>query len=667
MPKNIAVNIGDLIGGKYEVIGVLGSGGMATVYKVKNNKTNQFCALKMILPQWTAKSEIVQRFINETQIAAKLGKHPHIVDILDADEDKNRGVPFLVMEFLEGETLQTKIEQKSIDPEQALILLKQIGDALSHSHRFGIIHRDLKPGNIFIARDYRNHSSAKVLDFGIAKVLQSESDHTVTNIGTPFYAAPEQMGPTIRRIAAKHNISISAEISPATDVWSLGFIAFEMFTLSKPGHFWEATTVSDLPLQMAERLTTHVSASERAGEAARHLPRGFDVWFARCTHFDATKRFSTVDEAIKALLHPTEFTNDKIEPRTDFLGRLATFVPSDHRQNSEKNEPTNTNSPSISTTSHPTIRGHFNFKNTIFIGSAISLVAIFLGILFLKEPKKLISSTRSDASVTSPLAQNYEQTPATASAVAASSSNILLKVAPSEDSANGKVNTEFEINMQVYAKTSSNTFEKGKISALKKGKALVGDNEISVEDLTPATPPTNLDWQEKDILIFEPSPGKVITVGIVQRVRVDGQLTVKFWDGKQYVEVIFSPPSTIKPGHLPLSAALPVRASWTKSLAEEVERAEELAMERKRIKCLADTACKKSIEAEQKEKECLENPECVKKRKDAAAAAAAAAAKAQERLKACLEACGQNFVCRHECGILNRCSSHPGRSTAEAP
>jgi serine/threonine-protein kinase len=167
-----------------------------------------------------------------------------------------------------------------------LFVLGELARALDAAHAAELVHRDLKPGNVFLERD-GERVNVKVLDFGIARSLDS-AHATVTEAGTPAYAAPEQTGAILRRRAAKDGLAVAAEVSPATDVWALGLIAYECLSGAPPMQVWGVETSTELPMRMLEAPPV---PSQVAGAGTRWLPAGFDGWFARCVDRDAGQRF----------------------------------------------------------------------------------------------------------------------------------------------------------------------------------------------------------------------------------------------------------------------------------------------------------------------------------------------------------------------------------------
>jgi len=208
---------GSVFAGRYEIEGCIGQGGMGAVYEVVHKETRRRAALKVLLPVLVSDSDARARFAQEACITADI-ESEHIVETFDAGVDRESGCPFIVMELLRGESLGERLAAKQrMGAGDVVETLRQIGAVLQETHARGIIHRDLKPDNVFLARREDGSCRVKVLDFGIAKVLeQAGLSRNTVNIGTPLYMAPEQLD--------------GSRIGPATDLFALTHIAFELFT-----------------------------------------------------------------------------------------------------------------------------------------------------------------------------------------------------------------------------------------------------------------------------------------------------------------------------------------------------------------------------------------------------------------------------------------------------
>jgi serine/threonine-protein kinase len=211
--------IGTIIADRYEVIRKIAKGGMGTIYEVRNTRLGRTFALKTITAEAAQDPEVLQRFRREADVVANLS-HPHIVEVVDWDQ-LDDGAPFLVMEYLRGETLAARIAGVGALPwGQIAQVADQVLSALGVAHRAGVVHRDLKPDNIFLAVDDAGEERVKLLDFGISKIRDSQTFQTTDAkvLGTPAYMAPEQA-------EGQHD-----KIGAATDVWAMGAIIYEMIT-----------------------------------------------------------------------------------------------------------------------------------------------------------------------------------------------------------------------------------------------------------------------------------------------------------------------------------------------------------------------------------------------------------------------------------------------------
>ena len=207
---------GDEIGGKYKVVGVLGSGAMGVVYEAVHIRLHQRLAIKVLRSDVGDLEKLLARFEREAQMSAQL-RSVHAARVIDVDALPN-GLPYMVMEYLEGRTLDAELTATGPMPvELAVDIVSQVAVAMTEAHGLGIVHRDLKPANLFVCR-VGERPVIKVLDFGISRV---EGDARLTGggewLGTPSYVAPEQL---------RENSSEDAR----SDVWSLGVILFELLT-----------------------------------------------------------------------------------------------------------------------------------------------------------------------------------------------------------------------------------------------------------------------------------------------------------------------------------------------------------------------------------------------------------------------------------------------------
>jgi len=280
----------------YEVVRPLNEGGMGALFVVEQRSTGKSRALKLMHPQLVRDPKLRQRFVQEARVGAQIASE-HVVDVIAAGVDPETSAPYLVMELLDGTDLATIIERDGpLKIAKVSALFSQLGHALGAAHRQGIVHRDLKPENIFLSasRVAGVPFILKVLDFGVAKIVAEiqATGGTTAPIGTPLWMAPEQA-------------EDGRNVSPATDIWALGLIAFYLLT-GRP--YWlkgnaEKSSVTELlaeilfaPLAPASQRAFHLGCSSQ-------LPSGFDEWFSRCVHRDPTARYRDAHEAFEAWEH----------------------------------------------------------------------------------------------------------------------------------------------------------------------------------------------------------------------------------------------------------------------------------------------------------------------------------------------------------------------------
>jgi tRNA A-37 threonylcarbamoyl transferase component Bud32 len=275
--------------GRYRVVRRIASGGMGAVFEVVHIETQRRRALKVMLPELVEHRELRDRFQMEARITARVDSE-YIVDVFDAGIDERTGMPFLVMELLQGEEVGDILQRAGpMSPQLVVTYLRQVASALDKTHAAGIVHRDLKPENLFLTHREDGTPRIKILDFGISKVVSeaNTASNTTRSLGTPLYMAPEQV--------------LGQPVGPATDLYSVGLIAYTMLVGFA---YWHADTDKfDNAIAFALHTTkgTTDSAEKRAAELGRSLPPQFDVWFRRATHSDPAQRFRRASEAINEL------------------------------------------------------------------------------------------------------------------------------------------------------------------------------------------------------------------------------------------------------------------------------------------------------------------------------------------------------------------------------
>jgi serine/threonine protein kinase len=280
---------GTILAKDFRIERVLGEGGMGAVYVTEQLSTGKARALKTMRPELVADKALRERFVQEARVGARIDSD-HVVEVVAAGIDEERGIPWLAMELLKGATLlETVTREGPLEASRARHVLMQLGSALAAAHVAGVVHRDLKPENLFLTTTRRTDLPfvLKVLDFGIAKLVADGGRASTASLGTPLWMAPEQT-------------EAHAEVSPATDVWAYGLIAF--FVLSGRT-FWRGADQASVAALLRQVVIEPIPpATERARElGAASLPEGFDAWFARCVARSPADRFADGGAAKSAL------------------------------------------------------------------------------------------------------------------------------------------------------------------------------------------------------------------------------------------------------------------------------------------------------------------------------------------------------------------------------
>ncbi len=285
--------------GKYELLAEIGRGGMGVVYKARHKELGRIVALKMILSSHLASPEHVERFYAEARAVAKLDS-PHIVGIHDVGQI--RGQHYLEMDYVAGPSLAQIVVRGPLDPQAAARFVYPVARAVAHLHAQGIVHRDLKPSNVLVDPEGR----PRVTDFGLAKVLQSDGNMTRSGaiVGTPCYMPPEQA-------AGK-----GGTVGPASDVYSLGAILFELLTGRPP---YSGRNPLDVVVQVLE------SEPPRPRRLCADIPHPLEQICLKCMERDPADRYSSASALAEDLDH--FLRGEQIEARrTDLWHHLKRWV-----------------------------------------------------------------------------------------------------------------------------------------------------------------------------------------------------------------------------------------------------------------------------------------------------------------------------------------------------
>jgi serine/threonine-protein kinase len=277
---------GDVVAGKYEVIQLLGSGGMGFVVAARHLELDEKVALKFLRSECLANRELVARFAREARASVKI-KSEYVARVFDVGTMPKDGAPFIVMEYLEGKDLCAMVGEQGPQPiRNTAEHIMQACEALASAHAIGIVHRDIKPENLFLTRRAHGVDMIKVLDFGISKVALTGSTldraplvKTKDLMGSPMYMSPEQLRG-------------SDDIDTRTDIWSLGCVLFELLT----GHLpFEAPSITMVTAAILEQAPPKVR-SHRAD-----VPVELEAVVSRCLEKDPNRRFQDVGDLAAAL------------------------------------------------------------------------------------------------------------------------------------------------------------------------------------------------------------------------------------------------------------------------------------------------------------------------------------------------------------------------------
>ena len=267
------MKIGQIIKERYEIVEILGEGGMAFVYKARDKQLQRYVAIKTLKPNYVNQEKFVDRFRREAQTAANLN-HPNIVQIFDWGIDDE---PYFVMEYIEGNTLTSIISgNRTVGLNDILYIGSQVANGLKEAHKRGLVHRDIKPGNIMITPD----GKVKVTDFGIVSLQNEESDITKTGavLGTASYISPEQ--------------AQGKPVSFESDLYSLGTVLYELIAGKPP-------FTGDSPIATATKHLT--DKPEKLSNFRKNIPKALENAILKLLEKRPSDRFKSAED-LRALL-----------------------------------------------------------------------------------------------------------------------------------------------------------------------------------------------------------------------------------------------------------------------------------------------------------------------------------------------------------------------------
>jgi serine/threonine-protein kinase len=294
-------DIGRVLAGRYLLEEEVGRGGMGVVFRALDQRSGSTVAVKTLRIESGLRSGYFARFRREVKATVRIASE-HVARVLDVGADED-GRPFMVMEFLPGEDLAAALERGPLSLDLAITYMLHLCHAVGEAHSRGIIHRDIKPSNVFLVKREDRRPMAKMLDFGVSKVLEDEDSITATNatLGSPLYMAPEQM-------------ANAKEVDHRADIWSLGVILYQMISGRRP---FFANNFVDLIQQIRDTKPTPLS------ELVPKLPKELDEAVARCLSPNVEERYQHVPELASALAlvdhlrHADDFDDDAVTEAID--------------------------------------------------------------------------------------------------------------------------------------------------------------------------------------------------------------------------------------------------------------------------------------------------------------------------------------------------------------
>jgi hypothetical protein len=285
---------GDVIAGKYRIERLIGMGGMGAVVAARHIELDERVAIKMLLPHLPASGEPAARFLREAKATIRI-KNEHVVRVLDVGRT-DKGSPYIVMEYLDGQDLGQLLERNGPLPvEDTVDYVMQACEAIAAAHALGVVHRDLKPANLFLAAASDGTALVKVLDFGISKLAESAANQapgltsTTTVMGTPCFMSPEQLRST-------------RDVDARADIWSMGAILHALMTGTPP---YDGESNADVSAKIIRDLPTPLR------RLRPDAPADLEAIVLRCLEKDPARRFPDVASLADALSRVTPRDSSK--------------------------------------------------------------------------------------------------------------------------------------------------------------------------------------------------------------------------------------------------------------------------------------------------------------------------------------------------------------------
>ncbi len=279
-----------LLLGPYVMHGLLGEGAMGRVFSATDSRSGRLVAVKRIKARFSRDRAVMTRFLREAEAVSRLS-HPGLVAVLGQGDD------YVAMELVEGESLEARLARLGrLESRDAMRVLQEVGAALDYIHARGVVHRDVKPSNLLLLPDGR----VKITDFGIAHLSWAPMTRSGEVIGTPAFMAPEQI--------------TTGDVSPATDVYALGLVAFEMLTGTRP---FRGRSYAELLMRVIDAPPASVRDFEPS------LPPAVDQVMARALAKDPRARFASASALVEALRTALELDGSRLGRAARRLARGA--------------------------------------------------------------------------------------------------------------------------------------------------------------------------------------------------------------------------------------------------------------------------------------------------------------------------------------------------------
>jgi serine/threonine-protein kinase len=305
--------VGEVLVGKYRIERILGEGGMGIVVAARHLQLDELVAIKFLLPELVSEPEVVARFQREARAAVKI-KGEHVVRVTDVGI-LDTGEPFMVMEYLEGQNLADRLQQRGAMPVgRAVEFVLHAVEAIAEAHSLGIVHRDLKPANLFVVTRPDGTESVKVLDFGISKATTTDGSvpqvsltHTRSPMGSPLYMSPEQ-------IASPRSVDARA------DIWALGVTLFELIAGCPP---FSGETLFEVHTRIVNQPAPFLC------ELRPEAPPALAAVVDRCLQKKPEERYANIGELAAGL---AEFAPPGARQSVERISRLMPVAKPAHRE-----------------------------------------------------------------------------------------------------------------------------------------------------------------------------------------------------------------------------------------------------------------------------------------------------------------------------------------------